>query len=272
MDPLAERFYQVLESASQELGDRAPGSAIRLARQFGIGGYVLRHASDAEGDRPEILVRWYDGGMMPPLPKEAGSRSLFASDGTLIVGDEGMMLKDKLLPEARAKEIGKPPRVLPRSPGHYAEWIAACKGGAPAGSNFVDHAGLLAAVVLMGNVAIRAQQKLYWDAEKLQFKNSDAANRLLNPPYAELIRLGQDLDFSRFHRLSPHEHRLWQPAAPTQRPPLPGLAPVPRLWIPFPWVQRPGVAAAHRSTARVPKLESRPWRGGLPTAADGPGA
>jgi len=83
------------------------------------------------------------------------------------------------------KEFGKPPKVLPRSPGHYQEWIDACKGGKPAGSNFVDHAGLLAAVVLMGNIAIRTQEKLYWDAEKLQFTNSEAANQLLNPPYRE---------------------------------------------------------------------------------------
>ena len=55
----------------------------------------------------------------------------------------------------------------------------------PAGSNFVDHAGPLAAVVLMGNIAIRTGEKLYWDAEKLQFKNSEAANALLQPPYRE---------------------------------------------------------------------------------------
>lgn len=76
-----------------------------------------------------------------------------------------------------------PPQVLPRSPGHYQEWLDACKGGAPAGSNFVDHAAHLTAVVMMGNVAIRTQEKLYWDAERLQFKNSDLANQLMNPPY-----------------------------------------------------------------------------------------
>jgi predicted dehydrogenase len=139
----------------------------------------------AEGNHPEILLRWYDGGMMPPLPKEVGTRNIFVDDGTLIVGDEGMLLGAQLLPEAKAKVIGKPPRVLPRSPGHYQEWIDACKGGKPAGSNFVDHAGLLAAVVLMGNIAIRTQQKLLWDEEKLRFTNSEAANQLLNPPYRE---------------------------------------------------------------------------------------
>ncbi len=141
----------------------------------------------AEGNRPEIVLRWYDGGMMAPLPKEVAARNIFEGDGTLIVGDEGLLLKHQLLPEAKAKLLGKPPQKLPRSPGHYQEWIDACKGGKPAGSNFVDHAGHLAAVILMGNIAIRTQEKLYWDAEKLQFKNSQAANQLLNPPYREGI-------------------------------------------------------------------------------------
>ncbi|MBN2474803.1 MAG: Gfo/Idh/MocA family oxidoreductase [Pirellulales bacterium] len=139
----------------------------------------------AEGDRPEIVIRWYDGGMMPPLPKEVADRNIFINDGTLIVGDEGVLLGAQLLPEAKARVFGKPPQKLSRSPGHYQEWIDACKGGAPAGSNFVDHAGHLAAAVLMGNIALRTQEKLYWDAEKLRFTNSEAANKLLLPPYRE---------------------------------------------------------------------------------------
>jgi predicted dehydrogenase len=145
---------------------------------------IVTYRFAAEGDRGEILLRWYDGGMMPPLPKEVErGRNIFTGDGTLIVGDEGVMLNHRLVPDARMQQFGKPPHVLPRSPGHYREWIDACKGGKPAGSNFVDHAGLLAAVVLMGNIAIRTQEKLYWDADTLKFKNSDAANQLLHPPY-----------------------------------------------------------------------------------------
>jgi len=146
---------------------------------------IVTYRFAAEGNRPEIIMRWYDGGMMPPIPRELGARNIFVGDGTLIVGEDGMLLGHQLLPEAKAKVFGRPPQKLERSPGHYREWIDACKGGKPAGSNFVDHAGHLAAVVLMGNVAIRTQEKLYWDAEKLQFKNSQAANQLLNPPYRE---------------------------------------------------------------------------------------
>ncbi len=147
---------------------------------------IVTYRFAAEGDRPEILLRWYDGGMMAPLPEEAPpGKNIFEGDGTLIIGDDGMLLGDQLLPIAKAKAFGKPPQKLPRSPGHYQEWVDACKGGKPAGSDFVDHASLLAAVVLMGNIAIRTQEKLYWDAEKLRFANSEAANQLLHPPYRE---------------------------------------------------------------------------------------
>lgn len=144
---------------------------------------IVTYVFPPEGDRPEIVLRWYDGGMMPPIPKALGDQNIFDGDGTLIVGDEGMLWGDRLLPEPRAKEVGDPPKMLPRSPGHYEEWIQACKGGPAPGSNFVDHAAHLAAVVLMGNIAIRTQKKLFWDAEKLRFTNSDEANALLNPPY-----------------------------------------------------------------------------------------
>ena len=134
--------------------------------------------------RDAVTITWWDGGLKPPQPEEMDSDSEFGeNDWLLIVGDKGKMYGHVIIPNARAREIGPPPRVINRSPGHYVEWVQACKGGPAAGSNFVDHAAHLAEVILLGNIAIRTQEKLLWDAEKLQFKNSEAANRLLNPPY-----------------------------------------------------------------------------------------
>ena len=93
------------------------------------------------------------------------------------------MLGSRIIPEARRREFGRPPRTLERSPGHHQEWINACKGGKPAGSNFPDHAGLLAQVVLLGNVALRASikekligTKLLWDGRPSEFTNLPEAN------------------------------------------------------------------------------------------------
>jgi predicted dehydrogenase len=151
---------------------------------------IVTYRFAATDRHPDLVIKWYDGGMMPPMPKGIDIPNLFVDDGTLIVGDEGMLLGAKLLPEAKAQAIGTPPRKLERSPGHYQEWINACKGGSPAGSNFVDHAAHLAAVILMGNIAIRTEEKMYWDAQQLKFKNSDAGNALLNPPYRDGWKLG----------------------------------------------------------------------------------
>jgi len=99
------------------------------------------------------------------------------------------MSEHVLMPKARREEFGKPEKVLPRSPGHYEEWIQACKGGKPAGSNF-DHAGPMTETVLLGNVALRMdlrerlmREKLVWDSEKMQFTNVPEANQYLHTEY-----------------------------------------------------------------------------------------
>ncbi len=145
---------------------------------------ITRWEFPAEGDRAPVKVTWWDGGLTPPRPEELEpGRKFGQGDWLMVVGDKGKMLGHRLIPEARAREFGKPKRVLPRSPGHYKEWIEACKGGKPAGSNFVDHAAHLAEVVLLGNIAIRTEEKLLWDGQNLRFTNCDAANELINPPY-----------------------------------------------------------------------------------------
>ena len=145
---------------------------------------IVRWSFPAEGDRAPLTVTWWDGGLKPPRPDELEPGRRFGDgDGLYVIGDKGKLLGHRPIPESRAREIGRPPRVLPRSSGHYKEWIDACKGGKPAGSDFVLHAAHLAEVVLLGNIAIRTEEKLYWDAEAMAFKNSPAANALINPPY-----------------------------------------------------------------------------------------
>ena len=144
----------------------------------------------ARGDLAPVHVHWYDGGIKPPRPAELSPHERWDTNGHLYVGDKGKMLGSRIIPEARRREFGRPPRTLERSPGHHQEWINACKGGKPAGSNFPDHAGLLAQVVLLGNVALRASikekligTKLLWDGAALRFTNLPEANAYLTKEY-----------------------------------------------------------------------------------------
>ena len=152
---------------------------------------VVHYQFPARGDMPPAKVIWYDGGLRPPRPEELDEGLEMGSGGVLFVGDKGKMLGHRLIPGSRMKEYKKPPQMLPRSPGHFEEWIEACKGGKPAGSNF-DHAGLLAEVVLLGNVALRvelreklARMKLHWDGPNMKITNLPEANEFLRCQYRQ---------------------------------------------------------------------------------------
>jgi hypothetical protein len=148
---------------------------------------IVRYEFPARGDMPPVKLTWYDGGLMPPRPAELeDGRRFGGADDNLYVGDKGKMLGHRLIPESRMKEYKKPPTTLPRSPGHHKEWISACKGGPPAGSNF-EVSGPMAEVVLLGNIAVRMSKKLYEEGLKLYYDGPNM--RVTNVPEAnEYIR------------------------------------------------------------------------------------
>ena len=152
---------------------------------------MVHYEFPARGNMPPVKLSWYDGGLKPPRPDELGEGRKLRSGGTLFVGDKGKLLNERLIPVSRMKEYGKPPQVLPRSPGHFKEWIDACKGGKPARANF-DWAGPLTEVVLLGNVALRPElkekltrTKLYWNSEDMKFTNMPEANEYLHRQYRQ---------------------------------------------------------------------------------------
>ncbi|MHC4433971.1 MAG: Gfo/Idh/MocA family protein [Planctomycetota bacterium] len=153
---------------------------------------TVRYDFGARPGMPPLKLTWYDGGLMPPRPEELPNGLRFGNaDDNLYIGDKGKMLGHRLLPEARSKEYGKPPRILPRSPGHHQEWINACKGGEPAGSNF-EVSGPLTEVVLLGNIALRTGQtlyekglKLHYDGPGMRVTNLPEANKYIRDEYRD---------------------------------------------------------------------------------------
>jgi hypothetical protein len=109
-------------------------------------------------------------------------------DGSLFVGSKGMLTtgtygeQTRLIPVEKMKDYEFPPPLLTRSPGHYRDWIRACKGGDPACSNF-DAAAPFVEWMLLGVVALRVDGKLEWDGAAGKFTNNSEANRYLKPTF-----------------------------------------------------------------------------------------
>ena len=87
-----------------------------------------------------------------------------------------------MLPEAKFAEFLRPDPFIPKSLGHHAEWIHACKTGAPTTCNF-EYAGWLTEANHLGNVAFRAGKKLEWDARKLRATNAPEIEPLIHRKY-----------------------------------------------------------------------------------------
>ena len=145
-------------------------------------GVMTRFEFPARGALPPLTLNWYDGGLRPPRPRELEDGRPWGG-GVLYVGDSGKMMGHRLIPETRMREFGKAPQTLPRSPGHFKEFVDACRGGPPPGSNFADHSGLLSEVCMLSNVSVRAQKKLLWDGPGMKVTNDSAANAFLSRDY-----------------------------------------------------------------------------------------
>tara|TARA_R110002111_G_scaffold262289_1_gene337831 strand:+ start:118633 stop:119952 length:1320 start_codon:yes stop_codon:yes gene_type:complete len=136
-----------------------------------------------------LKLTWYDGGNLPPEEILMGEK--MKSSGVVLVGDEGNFYTPDdygaeyvLLPKDKFKDFKKPDQSLPRSPGHFEEFVVACKGGDPAMSNF-NYASRLTETALLGNVAIRAGEKIEWDAKKMEITNLPEANKFLSRDYRD---------------------------------------------------------------------------------------
>ena len=84
-----------------------------------------------------------------------------------------------------------PSRTSTRSPGastgsnhaaHCRDWVRACKGGAPACSNF-SIAGQYTEWLVLGAAAVHYEGKLLWDNAKGEFTNNREANKWVKPTF-----------------------------------------------------------------------------------------
>jgi predicted dehydrogenase len=148
---------------------------------------IVRFEFLARGNNPPCKLIWYDGGKQPsPELTETPAGQKLEDNGALFIGDKGKIYfprrSPQLLPASAMKDFTPPPKILPRSTGHHKEWVEACKGGRPAGSNF-DFAGPLTELVLLGNAALRVGHKIHWDGVNLKVLNAPEAARFIRREY-----------------------------------------------------------------------------------------
>ncbi|MDB6029226.1 MAG: Oxidoreductase domain protein [Verrucomicrobiales bacterium] len=135
-------------------------------------------------------LNWYhgekDGKLHRPPQFADGSLPKWDGDGSLFIGEKGMLLADYgryvLLPEKDFTGFTPPPQTIAPSKGHHAEWIHAIKNGGTTLCNF-DYSGDLSESVLLGNVAFRVGKKLEWDSKHLKAKNCPEADQFIQHHY-----------------------------------------------------------------------------------------
>lgn len=128
------------------------------------------------GSMPPVTFTWHHGhkpdyapgsrNMLGELLLDHGAakedlETLLPDAGCLIVGSKGLLAttshntKFLLLPKKRFDHVEQQrPQSLPLSPGHYHEWIEACRGGTEPISNF-EYAAPFAEFLTVGSLSAR---------------------------------------------------------------------------------------------------------------------
>ena len=156
---------------------------------------IIRTRFGQRNGRGPLNLTWFDGGEKLPDEKRSYKEHLQGEkapeSGLLIVGEKGTFFSQNdygaehtLLPKDNFKEVVKPTATLPRSPGHFKEWVDAIKSGDPtkAMSNF-DYAGRLTETVLLGVVALKTGTTIEWDPVALKAKNVPSADQHIRRDY-----------------------------------------------------------------------------------------
>jgi hypothetical protein len=143
-----------------------------------------------------MKLLWYDGGKMPPLPDNLDPGTRLGDNGIYFLGEKGTILcggwsgPPAVFPKAVRMAFQKPPKTIPRSPGHRAEWIQACKDRRPedAKAGFA-YSGLFTESLLVGNLAVRLGQRIEWDAAAMKASNAPAADALIRKRYTKSFEI-----------------------------------------------------------------------------------
>jgi predicted dehydrogenase len=167
----------------------------------------LKYHFAATDKHPALVVSWNDGikdgkPNKPEISEFMKSETALkafekASSGMMFIGTEGVVFEGEaycfspvIYPEERFTAVkekmvaGTIKKTEPRSPRPgepQQEWQYIIKNGGTTSSNF-DYAAPLAEFVLLGNLAVRAQQTIQWDRAGMKVTNAEGANKFIKRP------------------------------------------------------------------------------------------
>lgn len=169
----------------------------------------IRWHIPARGELPPVTFTWHHGyppgygpgsrEMLVELLRDHGAaeedmeRLLSPSSaGAVLVGSRGLLVANShnttfaLLPAKRFEEVEQgQPQTLPTSPGHYREWVEACRGGPVPLTNF-EYAGRFAEFITLGEVATRfAGESFAYDPVAGTVLDHSRANEALGYEYRD---------------------------------------------------------------------------------------
>jgi predicted dehydrogenase len=140
-----------------------------------------------------LRMTWYDGGMMPPTPKDLPADfKIDPNGGVMFVGDRGLLFHEtygnrpRLVGEGLEERAAAIPQSLPRIQGsiggHEQNWIRAIKGQEKISCPFEYAVGLNETMVL-GLAAMHAQQPIDYDGAAGRITNVSGPNPYMDRVY-----------------------------------------------------------------------------------------
>jgi predicted dehydrogenase len=139
----------------------------------------------ARGKLPAVRLHWYDGGLRPGRPEGWPRDKPYPKDGILFYGSRGILYSGftggPAIVSGAKKGFTAPSTSLPRTKGHYQEFVEAAKGGPAPNCNF-EFGGRLTEIALLGTLAQRTGSVLEYDATEGRITNDETANQLIQQP------------------------------------------------------------------------------------------
>lgn len=153
----------------------------------------VTHYEFAKAKGGPLEMTWYDGGILPPTPPGFPANLRMSPEGgVLFIGQHGMLMHDTygekpvLIGEGLEEKAKKIPKTLPRitggMAGHEMNWIRAIRGEEQVSCPF-EYGVRLNETMILGIVALKADQAIEWDGAAGKVTNVADANQYLTRTY-----------------------------------------------------------------------------------------